>query len=1150
MEEGSPGVFLKDYRVPKRSRASDVGGMDSEMMSEPNMAVPPSADTVLPKWASGSESFRDKLMNKVNLVRNVGIDVNTLEAEYEGLNDDEDVTISRGDRGPCIQFSDRAMDRLCKPWQNALIIKLLGRSHTYNYLHARLQQKWSLIGGWKLVDLVNDYFVVRFELEEDLNFVLTGGPWIIAGQYLVMQKWRPGFCPATEKITRMAAWIRVSAIQLECFDLLKIDALTTSQNRGKFARLCVELDLSRPLEAFVQINTVWYNVEYEGLPDICYLCGRYGHKREHCDVLFATSVEKTGDGSNLGDGSKLGDDGLIGGDTVMGKDGNAGIENLRGPWMNVPARRRPKGGTQEVGGKGGRNTGSRFDALRQEMGKVQATVGKVKETSYSKVGQLVNKSNMVYEGKKAGGIISLTEQLKIWTNGQDAYRATGVYHFGHQPPNIATNCADTEAEVDIDVDVDSLASPAQEGMNPAEKMNLAASHVDHPNGLCRMNLILFGSRSSFLASKSRLKWLQEGDRNTKFFHLTTIIRRRRNRIERLKDDKGVWVEDAAVADGDLASLVKNIDLLEVKDSLFGIGGLKAPGVDGFPACFYQHQWDLCASDIYAMVCEAFQKSRFPLELNATLITLVPKVVNPHSMVQFRPISLCCTLYKVISKILVSRLRTILPNLISPNQVSFVPGRHITDNIMIAQELMHKFKSAKGKKGMFAWKIDLSKAYDRLNWGFIESVLLEVGLPSSFIQLIMQCVSTVRYQICINGELTDPFSPSSGIRQWDPLSPYLFVLCIEKLSHIIVDAVKRRLWKPIKTSRNGPNVSHLFFADDLVLFAEATPCQARVMKDCLDLFCSASGQTKYLKGCSILDTHGVSKQDCSATWRSVLYGVELLKKGMVWRVGNGEHVKFWKDNWVADLPLLQYAGAQSGIDLDCKVSNFFKEGWWDIAKLRAVLDEVMVQKITCFPVGFGGNSQDAQIWKPTSNGIFTVKSAFQLIHGGSIWSNMCWKGLWSMSIPPKLKVFLWLVFQGKILTNEQRVRRHLAVESSCSVCGWHSETIIHTLRDCGRAKELNVDGTCMTASGKIGAGGVIRDCVGEWCAGFAVNLGKGRILDAEIWGLFFGLRLAVAKGFTKIIIEMDSRIACESFPAKGLSLFPSSSCFAFKLWADA
>lgn len=133
-------------------------------------------------------SFRDKLMNKVNLVKNIGIDVNSLDTNYDELNDDEDVVISRGDRGPSIQFSEKAMSRLCKPWKNALIVKLLGRSHTYNYLHDRLQQIWSLKGGWKLVDLVNDYFVVKFELEEDLEFVLTGGPWIIAGHYLVLQK--------------------------------------------------------------------------------------------------------------------------------------------------------------------------------------------------------------------------------------------------------------------------------------------------------------------------------------------------------------------------------------------------------------------------------------------------------------------------------------------------------------------------------------------------------------------------------------------------------------------------------------------------------------------------------------------------------------------------------------------------------------------------------------------------------------------------------------------------------------------------------------------------------------------------------------------------------------------------------------------------
>ncbi|XP_021823959.1 uncharacterized protein LOC110765193 isoform X1 [Prunus avium] len=298
MEGKSPGVFLQNYRMTKRNRTTVDCDAEPERptptLPNPVMEVEP---TQVPAVSAGTVSFRDKLLNKADTLRNVGIAINCLEDNYKELNDEEDVTISRGDRGPCIQFSERAMSRLCKPWENALIIKLLGRSHTYNYLHARLQQKWGLKGGWKLVDLMHDYFVVKFDLEEDLNFVLTGGLWIIAGQYLVMQHWRPGFCPATAQTTRMAAWVRVSAIQLECFDvwalkrignllgrLLKIDALTTSQNRGKFARLCVELDLTKPLEAFIQINQTWYNIEYEGLPEICFLCGRYGHKRENCEM--------------------------------------------------------------------------------------------------------------------------------------------------------------------------------------------------------------------------------------------------------------------------------------------------------------------------------------------------------------------------------------------------------------------------------------------------------------------------------------------------------------------------------------------------------------------------------------------------------------------------------------------------------------------------------------------------------------------------------------------------------------------------------------------------------------------------------------------------------------------------------------------------
>ncbi|CAL8176642.1 unnamed protein product [Prunus armeniaca] len=533
MEEGSPGVFPKLSRVTKRVRAAadcdseydvesgsnpiSMQGLmqatkmdlrpESEHISRPTAdLVNESNGNMMPNFLPGIHSFRDKLMNKVNMTKNVGIAINCLDTDYEGLNDEDDVFISRGERGPSIQFSDRAMARFCEPWKNALIVKLLGRSHTYNYLHDRLAQKWSLVGGWKLIDLVNDYFVVRFDLEEDLNFVLTGGPWMIAGQYLTIQQWRPGFCPSTAHITRMAAWIRVSAMQLECFDvwslkrignllgkLLKIDSLTTSQNRGKFARLCVELDLTKPLDAFVQINQNWYNIEYEGLPDICYLCGCYGHKRESCTMKSVNLSDEAGKAQGAGVGPMNHDSVGVTETVKMAED------SLRGPWMNVQPRRRPKTIHKDVPGQGsgGRNKGSRFDALNEigedfdisrpdnvnqvptrgvpifksveEVGQKVWTKSKhAKSGSRPVLNDISNKNvqkvfnskvmdkssgssdkftmgasrhsrNQVVGGRKPSTLSAVTEHLDSWGDGQHIHQEKGVYIFGHQPPNITTH---------------------------------------------------------------------------------------------------------------------------------------------------------------------------------------------------------------------------------------------------------------------------------------------------------------------------------------------------------------------------------------------------------------------------------------------------------------------------------------------------------------------------------------------------------------------------------------------------------------------------------------------------------------------------------------------------------------------------------------
>ena len=151
----------------------------------------------------------------------------------------------------------------------------------------------------------------------------------------------------------------------------------------------------------------------------------------------------------------------------------------------------------------------------------------------------------------------------------------------------------------------------------------------------------------------------------------------------------------------------------------------------------------------------------------------------------------------------------------------MPGRQIQDNIIVAQEVLHKFRKVRGKSGLMAWKIDLAKAYDRIQWDFIKEVLNEVGIEGKINRLIMSCISSVQFKVIVNGEATDSFRPMSGIRQGDPLSPYLFVLCMEKLSHLINQKLVEGSWKPVKTSRNGPVISHLFFTDDLILFGQAS-----------------------------------------------------------------------------------------------------------------------------------------------------------------------------------------------------------------------------------------------------------------------------------------------------------------------------------------
>lgn len=239
--------------------------------------------------------------------------------------------------------------------------------------------------------------------------------------------------------------------------------------------------------------------------------------------------------------------------------------------------------------------------------------------------------------------------------------------------------------------------------------------------------------------------------------------------------------------------------------------------------------------------EIFRNPKKVKVINETFLTLIPKIDVVCRMKDFRPISLCNVSYKVITKLLAQKLRLVMSSLVNPCQSSFIPQRQSRDNIIVAQEIFHSMHNKKGKKGWLAIKIDLEKAYDRLNWDFIKETLVDIGFPDSFVQMVWHCISSPKMKVLWNGEALEEFSPSRGIRQGDPMSPYLFVLCIEKLFQLINVAIEQDQWRPIKLARGGPPLSYLAFADDVLLFAEASEEQVVLIKHILNLFCKFSGQ---------------------------------------------------------------------------------------------------------------------------------------------------------------------------------------------------------------------------------------------------------------------------------------------------------------------
>lgn len=412
--------------------------------------------------------------------------------------------------------------------------------------------------------------------------------------------------------------------------------------------------------------------------------------------------------------------------------------------------------------------------------------------------------------------------------------------------------------------------------------SLQATLLTNPSsGLFREEFVLrqkwnFFSQAleGFFKQKSRIRWLQDGDANTAFFHKAVLAHQATNCIKYLRGSDGQRIENMAqikdmtvdyfrslLGSESVGSSPMSVEQiqglvsfrcpqnlfpqlivvpsdLEIQQTLRSMPRNKAPGPDGFPMEFYIEAWEVVGTDLVAAVKDFFISGIMPQCFNATAIALIPKVPGADSLTEFRPVSLCTTVYKIIARIIKKRLKLFINEAVQQNQVGFVKGRLLCENVLLASELISNF-NVEGVVTRGCLQIDLTKAYDSLDWNFLLNILRAIHLPEVFIKWIQECISSTSFSIAFNGELLGFFPGKKGLRQGDPISSLLFVLAMDVLSKQLDKGAVNQVFR-IHPKCEAPLVTHLSFADDVLIFFDGSEASLMGILSILDEFRETSG----------------------------------------------------------------------------------------------------------------------------------------------------------------------------------------------------------------------------------------------------------------------------------------------------------------------
>uniref|UniRef100_A0A2N9FPJ3 CCHC-type domain-containing protein n=1 Tax=Fagus sylvatica TaxID=28930 RepID=A0A2N9FPJ3_FAGSY len=633
-----------------------------------------------------------------------------------------------------------------------------------------------------------------------------------------------------------------------------------------------------------------------------------------------------------------------------------------------------------------------------------------------------------------------------------------------------------------------------------------------------------------------------------------------------------------ISDTEALVLLAPITASEVRNSLWSLKPFKAPGPDGLHPGFFQRCWPQVGDSVVKEVCQIFSSGKMPEYLNKTLISLIPKCIGPETLSQFRPISLCNTVYKVVTKIIVNRIRPLLSNLVSPFQAAFIPGRRGVDNVIIAQELIHSLHKKKGRKGQFILKVDLEKAYDRLEWSFIREVLLFFNFPSRVGNLLKplgvvlhlllyaeasasccHIIATVLADFCSHSGQKINLAKSKAF--FSPnVTPHMRHHLCDILGVSSTPDLGKYLGFPLRIhGRNARDFRNFLWGSSedkkkmhmvgwdkicqpkkdggLGLYSSKPRNLALLAKlnwRLIDEKDSLWAKTLLAKYCpdGPLEIKERLRKGGFSNWKGLKMGNEVFSKGIRWVIGNGHSTSFWHDTWVGNEPLREVIhGPIPHLEESfCVVDVIEGVGVWDFSRISFTLPKIISDSIRAVSVCSFSNKEDCLAWD-SSDGGFNLGKAYQLackpsnvINGPSSW-------LWKVKTSPR--IINQIIFKAKSILPNSAV---------CAVS--HASGFFYLMDVKINAKnrvlilvkwnpppvnwaKLNTDGLVLGDPGLAGGGGVIRDSLGNWLVGFSRSIGITSCVQAELRALKDGLLLALDLEISKLEIEMDSSVAVES-----------------------